>query len=92
MKLRGSNIRRIKSFFHIQKYLKIHQLQIIKKDKENLQKKKKARERYQYLYEEEKNKKREYGLVRCKNLPENEKHLSIEKNVIKYGKIKPLHK
>ena len=41
MKLRGSNIRRIKSFFHIQKYLKIHQLQIIKKDKENLQKKKK---------------------------------------------------
>ena len=71
--------------------LKIHQLNIIKKPRKVS---KKAREWYQNLFEEEKNKKRNYGRKGYKNPPEHEKQRLIKyrKNIIKYGKIKPLHK
>ena len=54
------NIYFLYNFFHIEKYLKIHQLNFIKKRKAS----KKGCERYQDLSEEEENKKQQYG---CKH-------------------------
>ena len=57
-------------YFHIQKCLQIHHLNIIKKQKRAL---KNGRERYKHLTTEEKEKKRQYGRKQCKNLSEDEK-------------------
>ena len=52
-----------------------------------------AREKYQNLSEEEKEK-QQYGHEQCKNLSEDEKQKLVEyrKKIVKYGKIKILHK
>ena len=62
-----------KSFSYIYKYLKLYQLNIIKKIKKEY--KKRARERYQYL---PKKKKWQYGRERCKNLSEDDKQKLFE--------------
>ena len=67
-------------FFSFVKCWTSQQLDIIKKNKEKLQKK---LERHQNLFEEEKEKKRQYDRERYKNLPENKNKgwLNTEKNI-----------
>ena len=64
----------------MEKCLKIHQL--VKKIPE------KARESYQNLSKEEQNE----NMVKVSQKVKNKEWLSIEKNIIKYEKIKPLDK
>ena len=67
-------------FFSFVKCWTSQQLDIIKKNKEKLQKK---LERHQNLFEEEKEKERQYDRERYKNLPENKNKgwLNTEKNI-----------
>ena len=59
---------------YVKKCLKIYQLNIIKKIKEDS----KARERFQNLSREEKDKKQQYGHENYKNLSEDEKEKLVE--------------
>ena len=66
----------------MQKCLKIYQLNVIKKDKERLQKK--ASEWYQNLSKEEKVKKQQYGrnVTKISQKRKNKSLLGIEKKII----------
>ena len=71
----------------MRKCLKIYQLNVIKKDKERLQKK--ASEWYQNLSKEEKVKKQQYGrnVTKISQKRENKSLFGIEKKIIEWEEM-----